>query len=409
LRFIPWRTLLLSEAFKKLCHSLPNLRIRSKSIALYLKSTPSVSPGRLTIAVRIGLHTGTVATSIVSSIMPRFLIFGKDAEIARLMEQSGERGKVLVSESFASLLPGWEMEETKTVFLHTGEAVRCCYVVDPRPMYSQNHDVYVEALEESFPRLGTFLHLLKLEDNNVHGMPPDDRVAHKSKKASRFGGEFLRSAMPSASVWKHPNGKRILRSRSMDSGKDPLAGWIPKRQYDSSAGLSDSAMHQEPLQAQPSGQRPQSPLALSSWMEGVSPLPPKTQTDARPDLPGSANLTPLGVVTPSRRNMKPSESSKLSPWAQDPASHRSPVGLQQMMITSVGEVNVDDSFSWARRRTLPAKESDCTHKARSPGNEHSSTSRLGVSTSCDDMDRLWRAKKGWSSSDPRADKKMKKR
>ena len=58
----------------------------------------------LELAMRIGLHTGSVTAGVTGTNIVRYDIYGPDVTVANLMESEGEAGRVNISESSKNIL-----------------------------------------------------------------------------------------------------------------------------------------------------------------------------------------------------------------------------------------------------------------------------------------------------------------
>jgi class 3 adenylate cyclase len=61
------------------------------------------------LGMRLGLHTGPVIGGVVGSSRTAWDVWGDAVNIAARMEQSGERGRIHISEAFAQALRGTEL------------------------------------------------------------------------------------------------------------------------------------------------------------------------------------------------------------------------------------------------------------------------------------------------------------
>jgi class 3 adenylate cyclase len=96
----------------------------------------------LDLNVRIAVHTGNITASVVGSSLPRYLIFGSDCEVVRMMEAKATAGLLEISDATAKLLPKEWMLTPQEHMLSIGECVVRTYVVHMSPV---NHKLMIRA------------------------------------------------------------------------------------------------------------------------------------------------------------------------------------------------------------------------------------------------------------------------
>lgn len=66
---------------------------------------------------RIGLHVGSVVAGVVGDLRSLYDVWGTAVNTAARLEQTGERGRIQISEEFAERIPGFQLEERGMVEL----------------------------------------------------------------------------------------------------------------------------------------------------------------------------------------------------------------------------------------------------------------------------------------------------
>ncbi|PNW88459.1 hypothetical protein CHLRE_01g030500v5 [Chlamydomonas reinhardtii] len=84
------------------------------------------------VQIRIGIHTGSLASGLVGPKMPKFTLFGDTMNTASRMESTCKPGCVQVSELFAQLLPLEDWEDTGGVEVK-GKGHMQTYLWTPKP------------------------------------------------------------------------------------------------------------------------------------------------------------------------------------------------------------------------------------------------------------------------------------
>ncbi|XGW28793.1 hypothetical protein V3C99_008522 [Haemonchus contortus] len=89
-------------------------------------------PSKFKLAVKIGIHSGSVASGILGSSAPRFCIFGDTVNMACRMANSSEPNKIQMTESIAQNVrlkyPGFIIEERGSVNVKGKGPVFTCYL-----------------------------------------------------------------------------------------------------------------------------------------------------------------------------------------------------------------------------------------------------------------------------------------
>ncbi len=106
---------------------------------------------QLSLNVRIAVHTGNITASVIGSSLPRYLIFGPDCEIVRIMEANASPGLVEVSETTAAILvKDWHLSSGQ-VLPHVDGSIQT-YVIHMTPV---NYKMLMKA-RKIYPRIGDF-------------------------------------------------------------------------------------------------------------------------------------------------------------------------------------------------------------------------------------------------------------
>jgi class 3 adenylate cyclase len=68
------------------------------------------------VSCRCGVHTGSVVGGMIGLLLPRFLIYGNDLDIAKLLERTADKCSVQISEATKRLIDDdWRLEAPRTV------------------------------------------------------------------------------------------------------------------------------------------------------------------------------------------------------------------------------------------------------------------------------------------------------
>jgi len=101
-----------------------------------------LGPGTEDLAMRVGLHSGSVTAGVLRGQKSRFQLFGDTVNTASRMESKGEKGRIQVSESTAELLIAggkqhWIQKRSDKI-LAKGKGELQTYWLDPRKNTASN-------------------------------------------------------------------------------------------------------------------------------------------------------------------------------------------------------------------------------------------------------------------------------
>lgn len=96
---------------------------------------------QIQLDVRVGVHSGQVTGGVIGSLMPKYLMFGRDCSITAELEKQAPPNTVLVSEATMKQIgSGWE-EHGMVMVPVPGRSIVKATILEPS---SRNHDMMMK-------------------------------------------------------------------------------------------------------------------------------------------------------------------------------------------------------------------------------------------------------------------------